>query len=101
MKHQSILHKVAWALCLLTGIVLSLKAIREPDLWWMYRTGEWMLEQGQVTRQDTFSYTFEGVEWINVKWLFEILISLAKNAFGVEGWLGMVKSRILCANTRT
>ena len=84
MKHQSILHKVAWALCLLTGIVLSLKAIREPDLWWMYRTGEWMLEQGQVTRQDPFSYTFEGVEWINVKWLFEILISLAKNAFGVE-----------------
>ena len=84
MKHQSTLHKIAWALCLLTGIVLSLKAIREPDLWWMYRTGEWMLEQGQVTRQDPFSYTFEGVEWINVKWLFEILISLAKSAFGVE-----------------
>ncbi len=84
MKHPSIFHKIAWALCLLTGIVLSLKAIREPDLWWMYRTGEWMLEQGQVTRQDSFSYTFEGVEWINVKWLFEVLISLAKNAFGVE-----------------
>ena len=81
---QSTLARIAWGICILVGIVLSLKALREPDLWWMYRTGEWMLENGQVTKADPFSYTFEGVEWINVKWLFEVLIATGKSWFGVE-----------------
>ncbi len=84
MNKQSTIARISWAICLLIGIVLSLKALREPDLWWMYRTGEWMLEHGQVTKTDPFSYTFAGTEWINVKWLFEILITVGKNWFGVE-----------------
>jgi len=68
MNKQSTIARIAWAICILVGIVLSLKALREPDLWWMYRTGEWMLENGQVTKSDPFSYTFAGTEWINVKW---------------------------------
>lgn len=84
MNKQSTIARIAWAICILIGIVLSLKALREPDLWWMYRTGEWMLENGQVTKSDPFSYTFAGTEWINVKWFFEVLISIGKNWFGVE-----------------
>ena len=61
-----------------------MKSIREPDLWWMYRTGDWMIDHGQVTFKDPFSYTFEGTNWINVKWLFEIIISLFKNMGGPE-----------------
>jgi tetratricopeptide (TPR) repeat protein len=84
MNKQSTIARIAWAICLLIGIALSLKALREPDLWWMYRTGEWMLENGQVTKSDPFSYTFAGTEWINVKWFFEVLIATGKNWFGVE-----------------
>lgn len=84
MNKQSTIARIAWAICLLIGIVLSIKALREPDLWWMYRTGEWMLENGQVTKSDPFSYTFAGTEWINVKWFFEVLIATGKNWFGVE-----------------
>ncbi|BDS14468.1 tetratricopeptide repeat protein [Aureispira anguillae] len=84
MNKQSTIARIAWAVCILVGVVLSLKALREPDLWWMYRTGEWMLENGEVTKSDPFSYTFAGVEWINVKWFFEVLITLGKNCFGVE-----------------
>lgn len=84
MNKQSTLARIAWSVCILVGIVLSLKALREPDLWWMYRTGEWMLENGRVTKFDPFSYTFAGTEWVNVKWLFEILIVTGKNWFGVE-----------------
>ncbi|CAA6803014.1 MAG: Unknown protein [uncultured Aureispira sp.] len=84
MNKQSTIARIAWAICILVGIVLSLKALREPDLWWMYRTGEWMLENGQVTKSDPFSYTFAGTEWINVKWFFEVLIATGKNWFGVE-----------------
>lgn len=83
--NSKLLARIAWGLCLLVGIVLSLKSLREPDLWWMYRTGEWMLENGAVTKSDPFSYTFFGTEWINVKWFFEVIIASIKNVLGVEG----------------
>lgn len=47
--------------------------MREPDLWWQLRSGQWMVENFAVTRSDLFSFTQEGVEWINVKWFFEVL----------------------------
>ncbi|MDC0230728.1 hypothetical protein OAK19_02090 [Aureispira] len=84
MKKQTTLARIAWGICILTGIALSIKALREPDLWWMYRTGEWMLENWKVTKTDPFSYTFFGTDWINVKWLYELLIVSGKNLFGVE-----------------
>ncbi len=65
-------------------IAFCIKSLREPDLWWMFRTGEWILANGQVPRQDIFSYTHEGVEWTNVKWLFEVLITFIKNIGGAE-----------------
>ena len=56
----------------------------EPDLWWILRTGEWILANGKVPTEDVFSYTFAGTEWINVKWLFEVIAALWVRVFGVE-----------------
>ena len=84
LKSTSFWLQVAWGICLLIGVALSFKSLREPDLWWMYRTGEWMLANGQVTYKDPFSYMFEGVEWINVKWLFEVIIAGGKKLVGVH-----------------
>jgi hypothetical protein len=50
----------------------------------MYKTGDWMLANMQPTYTDPFSYTMEGTNWINVKWLFEVLISILKNLAGPE-----------------
>lgn len=82
MNHK-LLSRIAWFFMFILGIVFCLKAIREPDLWWMYRTGEWMWSNG-VTYTDPFSYTQEGTNWINVKWLFEIIISSFKEIGGPE-----------------
>ncbi|EJF53198.1 cytochrome c biogenesis factor [Saprospira grandis DSM 2844] len=71
-------------LLFLLGMALSFKSIREPDLWWMYRTGEWIWENGAVTYSDPFSYTQEGRDWINVKWLFEVIIVAFKKMGGPE-----------------
>jgi len=67
------LQRIAWALCLLVAAALSIKSLQEPDLWWMLRTGEWIVENGRVVDRDVFSFTFSGVPWINVKWLFEVV----------------------------
>lgn len=68
----------------LIAIAFSLKNLREPDLWWQIRTGEWILENHRVPTQDIFSYTYPGAEWINVKWLSEVLYALITNLSGPQ-----------------
>lgn len=71
-------------LLFLAGIVLSLKAIKEPDLWWQLATGDWILANKTIPTSDVFSYTYFGTKWINIKWGFEVLISIWTKAFGFE-----------------
>ncbi len=68
----------------LIAIVLCLRLVHEPDLWWQLRTGEYILENGSVPDKDVFSYTYAGVDWLNVKWGFEVLQALTVKAFGAE-----------------
>ncbi len=74
------LQRIAWALCLLVAAALSIKTLQEPDLWWMLRTGEWIVENGRVVDRDVFSFTFSGVPRINVKWLFEFVALAVLNS---------------------
>ncbi len=81
--HQKI-NLLAYGLVYLVAIVLSLKTIKEPDLWWQLATGDWILANKTIPTTDVFSYTYFGVKWINIKWGFEVLIALWSKAFGVE-----------------
>ncbi len=78
------LARISNFLIIFLTIAFCIKSLREPDLWWMFRTGEWILANGQVPQQDIFSYTHAGVEWVNVKWLFELIITFIKNIGGAE-----------------
>jgi hypothetical protein len=68
----------------LIAIVLCIRLVHEPDLWWQLRTGEYILEKGSVPDKDVFSYTYAGVDWLNVKWGFEVIQALTVKAFGAE-----------------
>jgi len=83
-KQQQILSKITTAIIYLLAIALSIKSFREPDLWWQIRTGEWILENGKVPMVDIFSYTRDGVRWINIKWLSEILAAITTKLLGPE-----------------
>ena len=85
LKSKPLTPSLSLALCLACLIALCFKSLREPDLWWMLHTGNWILEQGQMTYQDPFSYTFPQVDWFNVKWLYEVLIALWAKVFQAEG----------------
>ena len=67
------------------AIVFVIRLVHEPDLWWQLRTGEYILEQGSVPDEDVFSYTYAGVDWLNVKWGFEVIQATVVAAFGPEG----------------
>lgn len=65
-------------------MAMSLKSLREPDLWWQIRTGEWILANKQVPKVDVFSFTHQGANWINIKWGFEVLAAWIANHVGAE-----------------
>ena len=66
------------------AIAFSIKATQEPDIWWQIRTGEWILENGQVPNMDVFSNSVAGAAWINIKWGFEVLAAWVAKLFGPE-----------------
>jgi len=76
--------KLPLVLIFLVAIAFSIKSMREPDLWWQIRTGEWILEHHQIPKQDVFSYTYEGTKWTNVKWGSEVLFALISKAAAPE-----------------
>lgn len=45
----------------------------DPDLWWHLRTGQWIVENGQVPHSDLFSFTRAGHAWVSHEWLSEIV----------------------------
>lgn len=79
---QKRIQQLPYLFCYLIAVVFGLKQLREPDVWWQLLTGRWMLENGAITRTDSFSYTMEGAKWVNVKWLYEIIIATLEKGFG-------------------
>jgi len=78
------LKKLLFILCSVCAFVLGMKQLREPDIWWQLAAGRWMLEHGAITHTDMFSYNMAGHPWINVKWLYEVLIAGMEKLFGPE-----------------
>jgi len=81
---KNVLAKLPLALIFLVAIAFSLKSLREPDLWWQIRTGEWILQNHQIPKQDVFSYTYAGTPWVNIKWGFEVVAALITKTCGAE-----------------
>lgn len=59
----------------------------DPDLWGHLRFGQDIWEQGRVHATDPFSYTAEGLPWINHEWLMEVLFYLIYHLFDSTGLL--------------
>jgi hypothetical protein len=52
----------------------AMKPISDPDIWWHLRTGQWILEHGQLPTQDPFATFSAGKTWVPYSWLFDVLI---------------------------
>ncbi len=58
-------------------ILLFTMAVRIPldtDTWWHLRSGQIMLDEGKILKQDVFSHTRQGEEWINHSWGAQIFL---------------------------
>ena len=70
---------------LATILAHGLRVHADPDLWWHVRTGELILSEGQIPRQDSFSFTAPGATWTNHEWLSDAVFAAAFRAAGGSG----------------
>jgi hypothetical protein len=75
----------------------ALLPVEDPDLWWHLRTGQWIVDHGQVPFEDPFSAFGSGKPWIAYSWLYEILVYGLFRAFGLVGivWFTVVMSTLI------
>ena len=59
----------------------------DPDIWWHFRTGQWIFSHGQVPVTDPFSAYGMGKPWVAYSWLFEILVYTLFTKLGLMGIL--------------
>ena len=59
----------------------------DPDIWWHFRTGQWIVEHAQVPATDPFSAYGMGNHWVAYSWLFEVLVYGLFTKLGLMGIL--------------
>ncbi len=58
------------------------------DIFWHLASGDWMLAHGRVLGTDPFSIEPMG-QWVNVHWLFQVIISALHAVGGFAGLVGL------------
>lgn len=61
------------------------RGIADPDIWWHLRNAEYLLKTHHFIRADMYSYTVNGLPWINHEWLAEIPYYCAWRMWGLQG----------------
>lgn len=57
------------------------------DLGRHIKSGQIILETGQVARVNQFSYTYPDYPFINHHWLFQVIVALADQSIGIDAFL--------------
>jgi hypothetical protein len=78
-----------WVLMLVVvfaaSVVVTLRPITDPDIWWHLRTGQWIVEHHAVPRTDPFSAYGAGSPWVAYSWLFGVAIYGLHKTLGHQG----------------
>jgi tetratricopeptide (TPR) repeat protein len=79
----------AFTSCLLvvlfTGaaFLLACHELRDNDVWWHLRAGEWIVQQGKPPDRDPFTFASADQRWIDLHWLFHIVLFLTFRSGGI------------------
>src|SRR5881396_2149773 len=67
-------------------MVLSLAVTRatDTDLWWHLASGDLIRRTGEIPRSEPFSFTVIGHRWIDIHWLFQVVLSSLYELGGVH-----------------
>lgn len=59
--------------------------LTDPDYFWHLITGEYIVNQRMLPRQDIFSFTMADHPWVLHEWLFQVILFLIFKPFGTIG----------------
>lgn len=92
MKLPSLLTREIQNIKILWGVMLTLSCLivfsllylppTDPDLGWHIKTGELIVERGEIPRFDWFSHTFADFRWVDHEYLSNIFMSALNETFG-------------------
>ena len=80
----------AVAACFVLGILLGWRQVASPDIGFHLSTARWIVEHRAFPATDLFSFTFQGHPYIDLQWLFQ-LVMYGANAIGGTGLIIVVK----------
>lgn len=60
-------------------------SVKDPDLWWHLKVGDWIVTNVSVPHTGVFSRTAGEKPWVAYSWGYEVLLSLAHRWFGLFG----------------
>lgn len=63
--------------------------IKDLDLWLHMRMGQYIVEHMTVPATDVLSASAWGLPWNNHEWLFQVVVHLVRDSFGMDGLLYM------------
>src|SRR5687768_6880197 len=70
---------------ILPAAAALLARMRAIDLAYHVRVGELTLRTGDVVRTDPFTFTREGLPWLNQQWAAQVVFALAHRLLGWAG----------------
>jgi hypothetical protein len=74
-------------LTLIAAIAFSSRTtVRDPDIWWHLKVGDWIVQHHAVPYVGIFSRTAATLPWIAYSWGYEVMLSRAYAWFGLTGF---------------
>ena len=69
----------------IAAVRLVVLPVEDPDYWWHFAIGRWMLEHRSLPSHDVFTYVVTTHVWVDHEYLTEVGIYLLQTRFGLAG----------------
>jgi hypothetical protein len=63
--------------------------VDDLDVWWLLKSGAYMVETRSFPTTDPFSWSAFGAEWVNHAWAFQLVLYAAWRLGGTPGLIGL------------
>ncbi len=72
-------------LMVVAAFLLGCQELSDPDFWWHLRAGQWIWENRAVPSLDPFTFASADRPWVDLQWLFQLILAAAFATGGVPG----------------
>ena len=74
------------------AFLLGCQEMFDADVWWHMRAGQWIWANGRVPAADPFTFGSANRPWIDLHWVFQLMLAGAHALGGVAGMILLASS---------